>query len=227
MRQRKTTQGLRIALWVACLILGSVACAGTAPAESPVLTAGVTAPPPATPVPPTDTVAPASPTVQEPTDQVSPTPETPTQDAVPTRAEVEETAEPSIVPTVRPSETVPEGSEADRMVAAAKADLAARLGLSEAEITVQSAEPVEWPDASLGCPQPGMMYAQVITPGYRVLLAAQGQAYEYHTARANQVILCQPEEGSEMPSPKGIKDGQPWQPVEPIEPGSVSPTPNR
>jgi hypothetical protein len=77
------------------------------------------------------------------------------------------------------------------MVAAAKADLAARLGLSEADITVQSVEPVEWPDTSLGCPQPGMMYAQVITPGYQVLLQATGEVYDYRTTAGRLLVLCE------------------------------------
>ena len=66
----------------------------------------------------------------------------------------------------------------------AVADLAARLSVNPAAITVQVVEPIEWPDASLGCPQPGMMYAQVITPGYRIVLEVNGKSYEYHTGGA-------------------------------------------
>jgi hypothetical protein len=40
---------------------------------------------------------------------------------------------------------------------------------------------VEWRDGSLGCAQAGMMYPQVITPGYRIVLSADGVKYEYHT----------------------------------------------
>jgi hypothetical protein len=28
----------------------------------------------------------------------------------------------------------------------------------------------DWPDSSIGCPQPGMAYAQIITPGYILTL---------------------------------------------------------
>jgi len=76
-------------------------------------------------------------------------------------------------------------------LAPARQDLSQRLGIGIEEIEVQSVEAVEWPDASLGCPQPGMMYAQVITPGYRILLRAGGQTYEYHSDR-QRAILCQP-----------------------------------
>jgi hypothetical protein len=81
------------------------------------------------------------------------------------------------------------GSEA--ALAAAIADLSQRTGVSADQITLVSMEAREWSDASLGCPQEGMMYAQVITPGYLIILAAQGQQYEYHTDQAANVVLCQ------------------------------------
>jgi hypothetical protein len=76
-------------------------------------------------------------------------------------------------------------------LSAAKLDLSDRLGIDEDQVQVQSVEAVEWPDASLGCPQPGMMYAQVVTPGYRLVLTANGQSYTYHSDRI-QAVLCQP-----------------------------------
>lgn len=75
--------------------------------------------------------------------------------------------------------------------ALAVADLARRLDVPESAITVRTVESVEWPDASLGCPQPGMMYAQVITPGYRIVLEAGGKRYEYHTSQTH-AVLCSP-----------------------------------
>ncbi len=74
----------------------------------------------------------------------------------------------------------------------AKEDLAQRLGIPADDITTRSVEAVNWPDASLGCPQPDMMYAQVVTPGYRIVLEARGQAYTYHTG-GTTVVLCQPQ----------------------------------
>ena len=52
-----------------------------------------------------------------------------------------------------------------------------------------SAEAVEWPDASLGNPQPGMVYAQVVTPGYKIILSARGQQYEYHSEHERLVLV--------------------------------------
>jgi hypothetical protein len=34
------------------------------------------------------------------------------------------------------------------------------------------------------------MYLQVITPGYRVILEAQGKQYTYHTDTRRQVVPC-------------------------------------
>lgn len=81
--------------------------------------------------------------------------------------------------------------EAEPQVAHAKQDLAQRLGVSVDSITVREVEEVEWRDSSLGCPEPGKAYLQVITPGYKIILEAQGKSYEYHTDRGKNVVLCQ------------------------------------
>ena len=65
-----------------------------------------------------------------------------------------------------------------------KKDLAQKLKLSVDKVAVDKLEKVQWSDTSLGLQQPGMMYAQVITPGYRVVLKAQNQKYLYHTGKA-------------------------------------------
>ncbi len=83
------------------------------------------------------------------------------------------------------------GSE--QAVQTAKADLAQRTGIAPTAITVVKAEAVDWRDSSLGCPQPGRMYLQVITPGYLIVLEAAGRTYEYHSDReGRRVVLCQP-----------------------------------
>ncbi|MFQ6001453.1 MAG: hypothetical protein ACE5LG_07255 [Anaerolineae bacterium] len=76
-----------------------------------------------------------------------------------------------------------------KLVDLAKGDLARRLGVRVEEVTLVSAEAVEWPDASLGNPQPGMVYAQVITPGYKIILSAGGQEYEYHSDQERVVLV--------------------------------------
>lgn len=76
------------------------------------------------------------------------------------------------------------------VVRLAIADLSRSLGLRPEEIAVRQVEPVDWPDSSLGCPQPGRAYLQVITPGYRIVLAAGGRQYTYHGNLKDTVIRC-------------------------------------
>lgn len=45
---------------------------------------------------------------------------------------------------------------------------------------MQSVETTEFPDASLGVPEQGKVYAQVITPGYVIRLVVDDAVYEYH-----------------------------------------------
>lgn len=55
---------------------------------------------------------------------------------------------------------------------------------------VVSAESVTWSDSSLGCPKPGMMYSQVITPGMKVVVEADGKTYDYRFGRGDTPKLC-------------------------------------
>ncbi len=70
-------------------------------------------------------------------------------------------------------------------------DLASRLGVDPGEIELRSFEEVTWPDASAGCPEPGMMYAQVLTKGSRIGLTAEEQSFTYHAAEGREPFLCE------------------------------------
>ena len=86
---------------------------------------------------------------------------------------------------------------------ALKPDVAAELELARDELSLVSAEAVEWPDASLGCPQPGQMYAQVITPGWRFIFKDEaGDRYDVRAPKAGETfIIC--EKGESTPAPPG------------------------
>jgi hypothetical protein len=73
-----------------------------------------------------------------------------------------------------------------------KKDLAQRLSVTIDQITVVSATSTEWPDSSLGCPKPGFAYAQIVTPGYRIVLQQGQKQYDYHTALQGVIVLCTP-----------------------------------
>jgi len=79
--------------------------------------------------------------------------------------------------------------------------VAEQLNVAAEALTLISVERVMWPDASLGCPQEGMMYEQVVTPGWRVIFAgASGEEYDVHTAeKANTFVICQ--QASAQPKP--------------------------
>ncbi len=79
----------------------------------------------------------------------------------------------------------------EQAVAAARQALAEQLSVETERITLVSVERVEFGDTSLGCPQPGMMYAQVITPGYRVILMQDGQTYDWRVS-GDRAELCEP-----------------------------------
>jgi hypothetical protein len=76
--------------------------------------------------------------------------------------------------------------------------LARQVGTREERVVVQSAEPAQWPDASLGCSEKGMQYAQVVTSGYRVNLTVADREYEVHVAGPHAVV-CQSEGAAAKP----------------------------
>ena len=81
------------------------------------------------------------------------------------------------------------------LIEKAKNDLTQRLSVAIDQINLVDATEVVWPDSSLGCPQEGMAYAQVLTPGYLILLEHDSNIYEYHTSSGTHIVTC------ENPSP--------------------------
>lgn len=80
-------------------------------------------------------------------------------------------------------EAAPAAKAADAaIVAKCKADLARRLKLQAREIKVIETQATTWPDAALGMPEIDKVYAQVQTPGWKIILDAQGTPYLYTTS---------------------------------------------
>lgn len=100
---------------------------------------------------------------------------------------------PQAQPTELPgdiSEEPTQGSE--NMTAAQNAaisTLAQNLGLDPSQVEVVSTEAVDWPDACLGVSQEGIVCAQVISPGYKIVLEANGKQVEYHTNEDGTVVV--------------------------------------
>jgi len=96
------------------------------------------------------------------------------------------------------SETVDDGREygaLQSLVDLARVNLAQKLGVQPEAVTVQSIEETEFPNASLGGPEPDRLYPQVLTPGYTIKLAANGQTYEYR-ASDERLVFVPPEAGA-------------------------------
>ena len=74
---------------------------------------------------------------------------------------------------------------------AATRTLARNLNLDLALLEVISAEAVQWPNSSLGCPEEGRAYAPIIVSGYSVVLDQKGERYEIHTNQHGSAIaIC-------------------------------------
>lgn len=76
----------------------------------------------------------------------------------------------------------------DGAVENARKDLANRLQIDPGDIKKSSVEDSDFPDMALGAAEDGEMSGQMITPGWRIRLEAQGKTYEYR-ADKNQVRL--------------------------------------
>jgi hypothetical protein len=92
--------------------------------------------------------------------------------------------------TAEPTEMPANLPPVDKFVSLSVKDLAGRLKIEAGEIRLDRAEEMTWPDAALGCPTPGKVYAQGLVPGHRIWLTAGGRQYVYHTDLSGQVILC-------------------------------------
>ena len=78
-------------------------------------------------------------------------------------------------------------------VQAALDDAARLTGVAVASLRVTRVERVTWLDGSLGCPEPGMMYAQTLMPGYRIRVEAGDRTLDYHADTRGTVLPCPPE----------------------------------
>lgn len=71
------------------------------------------------------------------------------------------------------------------------ADAAARLGVDASAVTIVEAAARTFPDGSLGCPEPGMMYTQALVDGYQVVVAANGTQLDYRGSGPGRFRICE------------------------------------
>ncbi len=121
---------------------------------------------------------------------VAPSATTPEVDAPAVEATEPATVHQEVI--VTDESALPGGAET--LVELAIVDLAQRLGVEISAIMLVSNKEVVWPDATLGCPKPGMDFTPINIPGHILTLQAEGKRYVYHTDELTRVILC-PAEG--------------------------------
>jgi len=109
-------------------------------------------------------------------------------------------AAPDVVPGTGVDDVALESScQEVEAVTAARTLLANDLDTEPRALIIQSTDEVDWANVAIGCEEAGVSYAQVITPGYRMVFEFEGETYEVHTsADGKQVARCEeePESGA-------------------------------
>lgn len=135
----------------------------------------------------------ASSTNEQSTSEESTDDDAPTTTLVPMTQPPDKSSAPG-EPIEPSTEPVYEAGTIDRgltpFVDRAVADLATRLDIEPDAIEVLTAVLVTWPDGSLGCPEPDMMYATVLTDGSVIELGAGDLVYRYHSGGDRPPFPC-------------------------------------
>lgn len=84
---------------------------------------------------------------------------------------------------------LPSTPNLENLIAKATDALAQQLSIPSSQISLIEATEVIWPNASLGCAQEGMVYADVLTPGYLIVLGYNGNTFEYHAGK-DSIVTC-------------------------------------
>jgi len=69
-------------------------------------------------------------------------------------------------------------------------DAAKRFRVPPSAVVLARAERVTWPDASLGCPEPGRSYLQAQVAGFRVVARTTAGELLYHTDNGETFASC-------------------------------------
>jgi len=88
----------------------------------------------------------------------------------------------------RPGDTPAPTDIAPQAALAAEKALSESLGVPKDEIDLVSYEQEDWPDACLGLGGEDEMCAQVITPGWRIVLRADEREYVFRTDQSGDVV---------------------------------------
>lgn len=106
-----------------------------------------------------------------------------------------------VTPEAPPPSRPPATPALRKLVEQARVDLAKRLSIDPEHVDFAELETVTWGDSSLGCPQPGMSYLQVLSEGYIVRLRIEKRVYQYHAKVGGRPFLCQKPSKRPLPGP--------------------------
>ena len=91
-------------------------------------------------------------------------------------------------------------------VAEAKETLSESLGVPAQDVELLRAQPSQWPDAGLGCPQDGDRPQPGVTAGYRISLRAGGAIHWVHVGAEGARLCPHPRERRLAPGPPARGD---------------------
>jgi hypothetical protein len=89
-----------------------------------------------------------------------------------------------------PSVNTVNDTDLQSIIRAAVDDAARRTGQNVSTLQVISSDAVTWPDGSLGCPQPGVIYTMAPVPGYRMRIQAGDTVLDYHASQRGFLVYC-------------------------------------
>jgi hypothetical protein len=110
---------------------------------------------------------------------------------------------------------VPSASIPREVRRAVVADAARRFKVAASGVVLTQAEKVTWSDTSLGCPEPGHMYGQMLVEGFRVTAKTDGGSLVYNTDAGGNVVSCgaMPRAGMQTMTPPAMDtEPQPYPP---------------
>jgi hypothetical protein len=92
----------------------------------------------------------------------------------------------------------PNASPQEAAVTLAKMRFAEMEGVAAESVVATDIREMQWSSSALGCPEPGQMYAQVITPGYRIVVGTGTKQRTFHSdmgggGKLPTVVTCEDE----------------------------------
>ena len=117
--------------------------------------------------------------------------------------EREPTVTPSVIPAPIPTGKTPpvKGEVPQAILESILKEAAAQAKVDRDQLVIARAQSVVWSDGSLGCPEPGMMYTQILVNGYWVIIEAGSKQYDFRVGSGGSFRLCPPGQGQPPSQP--------------------------